>query len=44
MLGFEPQHHLEDSLDDLVAWVEKQKRPMRSADAHGELAARGLVL
>jgi dTDP-L-rhamnose 4-epimerase len=44
VLGFEPQHHLENSLDDLVAWVEKQKRPMKSADAHGELAARGLVL
>ena len=44
VLGFEPQHHLESSLDDLVAWVEKQKRPMKSADAHGELAARGLVL
>jgi dTDP-L-rhamnose 4-epimerase len=44
VLGFEPQHHLENALDDLVAWVEKQKRPRKSADAHGELAARGLVL
>ena len=44
VLGFEPQHHLESSLGDLVAWVEKQKRPTKSPDAHGELTARGLVL
>ena len=44
LLGFEPQHQLEHALGDLVVWVEKQKKPMRSPDAHGELTARGLVL
>jgi dTDP-L-rhamnose 4-epimerase len=44
LLGFEPQHHLEDSLGDLVRWIEKQKTPVKSPDAHGELTARGLVL
>jgi dTDP-L-rhamnose 4-epimerase len=44
VLGFEPQHQLEQSLGDLVAWVGKQKKPTRSPDAHGELTARGLVL
>jgi dTDP-L-rhamnose 4-epimerase len=44
LLGFEPQHHLEDSLGDLVAWIETQKKPVKSPDAHGELTARGLVL
>ena len=44
VLGFEPQHQLEQSLGDLVAWVEKQQKPTRSPDAHGELTARGLVL
>jgi dTDP-L-rhamnose 4-epimerase len=44
VLGFEPGHHLENSLEEFVAWLERQKRPMKFADAHGELAARGLVL
>jgi dTDP-L-rhamnose 4-epimerase len=44
VLGFKPQHQLEQSLGELVAWVEKQKKPTRSPDAHGELTARGLVL
>ena len=44
LLGFAPQHQLEQALGDLVGWVEKQQQPMRSPDAHGELVARGLVL
>ena len=42
-LGFAPRHTLEASLDELVAWVRRQRSEGHVRDAHGELAARGLV-
>ncbi|MEO3435198.1 NAD-dependent epimerase/dehydratase family protein [Inquilinus sp. CAU 1745] len=42
-LGFAPRRTLEDSLPELVGWVEKQQAVDRVAEARQELEARGLV-
>ena len=43
LLGFEPQHRLEDSLPELVAWVRSQGAVDRGAQMRRELEERGLV-
>ncbi|TIM65306.1 MAG: SDR family NAD(P)-dependent oxidoreductase [Mesorhizobium sp.] len=43
LLGFEPQHRLEDSLDEFVAWVRNTVAIDRGADMKRELEERGLV-
>ena len=42
-LGFVPQHALEDSLHELVAWVSRQQASDHVPRAHRELEQRGLV-
>jgi dTDP-L-rhamnose 4-epimerase len=43
LLGFEPQHQLEHSLDEFVAWVRNTVAIDRGADMKRELEERGLV-
>ncbi|TIQ09037.1 MAG: NAD-dependent epimerase/dehydratase family protein, partial [Mesorhizobium sp.] len=43
LLGFEPQHRLEDSLNEFVAWVRNTVAIDRGADMKRELEERGLV-
>ncbi|NAZ37027.1 NAD(P)-dependent oxidoreductase [Rubellimicrobium sp. CFH 75288] len=43
ILGFEPQHRLEDSLGEFVAWVRGQTVVDRGAQMRQELEARRLV-
>ncbi len=43
LLGFEPQHRLEDSLAELVAWVRAEGAVDRGAEMRRELEERGLV-
>jgi dTDP-L-rhamnose 4-epimerase len=43
LLGFEPEHRLEDSLDEFVAWVRNTAAIDRGADMKRELEERGLV-
>ncbi|MCQ8782978.1 NAD-dependent epimerase/dehydratase family protein [Mangrovibrevibacter kandeliae] len=43
LLGFEPQHALEDSLEEFVAWVRAEKAEDRGAEMRRHLEARGLV-
>ncbi len=43
LLGFEPRHRLEDSLDEFVAWVRGQSVVDRGAQMRKELEARRLV-
>ncbi len=43
LLGFRPEHRLEDSLDDLVAWVRDARFTDNGARMRNELEARGLV-
>jgi dTDP-L-rhamnose 4-epimerase len=44
VLGFEPQVHLEQGLEDLAAWLEEQTADDRAVEARAELAARGLMV
>lgn len=43
ILGFEPRHRLEDSLDEFVAWVAGSVAVDRGADMRRQLEERGLV-
>jgi dTDP-L-rhamnose 4-epimerase len=43
LLGFEPQHRLEDSLDELVAWVRGTVAVDRGTEMKRELEQMGLV-
>ncbi len=43
LLGYEPRHHLEQSLSELVDWVRGSKAVDRGAQMRRELEARGLV-
>ncbi len=43
LLGFAPQHKLEASLDELVAWVAESGGEDRSAEMRRHLEERGLV-
>jgi dTDP-L-rhamnose 4-epimerase len=43
LLGFEPQHRLEDSLDELVGWIRASSARDRGEDAKRQLETRGLV-
>jgi dTDP-L-rhamnose 4-epimerase len=43
LLGYEPSHRLQDSLDEIVEWVRGSEAIDRGADMKRELEARGLV-
>lgn len=43
LIGFEPQHALEDSLGEFAAWVKAAEARDRSAEMKRQLEARGLV-
>jgi dTDP-L-rhamnose 4-epimerase len=43
LLGFQPEHLLEDSLDELVHWIRASGAQDRGEDAKRQLEARGLV-
>ena len=43
VLGYEPRRSFDDSLDELVAWVERQQAVDRVDEASRELEVRGLV-
>jgi dTDP-L-rhamnose 4-epimerase len=43
LLGFEPRHRLEDSLDEFVEWVRGESVVDRGAEMRSQLQARGLV-
>jgi dTDP-L-rhamnose 4-epimerase len=43
LLGFEPRHRLEDSLDEIVGWVRDAAFVDRGAEMKQQLEARGLV-
>ncbi|MFT6533713.1 MAG: dTDP-L-rhamnose 4-epimerase [Limimaricola cinnabarinus] len=43
LLGFSPQHRLEDSLCELAAWIRAETSVDRGAQMRSELEARGLV-
>ncbi len=43
LLGYEPQHRLEDSLDELVSWVRQSEAVDRGAEMRRQLEERGLV-
>jgi dTDP-L-rhamnose 4-epimerase len=43
LLGFTPHHVLEDSLDEMAAWVRQSSAQDRGEDARRQLEARGLV-
>ncbi|MBP1804812.1 NAD-dependent epimerase/dehydratase family protein [Rubellimicrobium aerolatum] len=43
LLGFEPRHRLEDSLDEFVDWVRGEVVVDRGAEMRKELEAKGLV-
>jgi dTDP-L-rhamnose 4-epimerase len=42
-IGYKPRYSFEDGVHELVAWVASQQAAAISGDAHGQLAARGLV-
>jgi dTDP-L-rhamnose 4-epimerase len=42
-IGYKPRYSFEDGVHELVAWVVAQQAAAMSSDAHGQLAARGLV-
>jgi len=44
VLGYKPQVQLEEGLDDLARWLEKQSPVDRAVEARAELAARGLMV
>jgi dTDP-L-rhamnose 4-epimerase len=44
LLGFEPQHLLEDSLDELVDWIRASDARDHGEDARQQLEMRGLVV
>jgi dTDP-L-rhamnose 4-epimerase len=44
LLGYEPQVSFHEGLTDLAAWLEGQVAPEAPAEAHAELATRGLAL
>ncbi|MFT3772779.1 MAG: NAD-dependent epimerase/dehydratase family protein [Minicystis sp.] len=44
VLGYEPQVKLEDGIADLAGWLAGQVARDRTAEAHAELAARGLTI
>ena len=47
VLGYEPAHPLEDSLDEIVQWLDEQAGNVpadRVEEAHAELASRGLTV
>jgi dTDP-L-rhamnose 4-epimerase len=44
LLGFEPHHLLEDSLDELVGWIRSSSARDRGEDARQQLETRGLVV
>ena len=43
LLGFEPQHRLESSLDELADWVRQAQAVDRGAEMRRQLEERGLV-
>lgn len=43
LLGFHPEHLLEESLDELVHWIRSSGAQDRGEDAKQQLEARGLV-
>lgn len=43
ILGFEPKHRLEDSLDELVEWIRGEVSVDRGTEMRRHLEARGLV-
>ena len=43
LLGFEPKHRLEDSLDEFVEWVRGEAVVDRGAEMQRQLQERGLV-
>jgi len=43
LLGFEPHHLLEDSLDELVGWIRASNARDGGEDAREQLETRGLV-
>jgi dTDP-L-rhamnose 4-epimerase len=43
LLGFAPAHRLEDSLDEIVAWVREAAFVDRGAEMKRQLEERGLV-
>jgi dTDP-L-rhamnose 4-epimerase len=44
ILGYRPQVSLEEGLAELAEWLEGQQATDRSAEAHAELAERGLTV
>jgi dTDP-L-rhamnose 4-epimerase len=43
LLGFEPRHRLQNTLDEIVSWVAKTGAVDRGAEMKRQLEARGLV-
>lgn len=43
LLGFQPEHLLEETIGDIAAWVRQSEAVDRGLDARRELEARGLV-
>ena len=43
LLGFEPAHFLEDTVDELAAWIRSSTAHDKGEDAKRQLEARGLV-
>jgi dTDP-L-rhamnose 4-epimerase len=44
LLGFKPEHFLEESLEELVHWIRASDARDRGEDAKRQLEARGLVV
>jgi dTDP-L-rhamnose 4-epimerase len=44
LLGFQPEHRLEDELDELVQWILTEECLDRGAEMREQLETRGLVL
>jgi dTDP-L-rhamnose 4-epimerase len=43
LLGYQPEHLLEDSLDELVQWIKTTGAVDRGEDAKRQLEVRGLM-
>ena len=43
LLGFSPEHVLEDTIDESAAWIRSSKAPDRGEHARRQLEARGLM-
>ena len=43
LLGFSPEHMLEDTIDEVASWIRASDAPDRGEHARSQLEARGLV-